>query len=52
MCCNAKFVTYNAQSKMLTSIKQRYYAEVTEDEVEAMVGLMYDGLSLGKSYHV
>lgn len=36
-----------AQSKMLTSVNQNYYSYRTEDEVEAMVGLMYDGFSLG-----
>lgn len=35
------------QSKMLTSIKQHYIADMTEDEIEAMVGLMYDGFSSG-----
>jgi hypothetical protein len=32
---------------MLTSVNQDYYLYRTEDEIEAKVGLMYDGFTFG-----
>lgn len=32
---------------MLTSVNQNYYSYNTEDQIEAMVGIMYDGFTLG-----